>query len=357
MSKINANVFLLNNIRNLDDLNQITDSGYREILKHTPKDADVVNALPDNQKYYEYTWQEVGAIEEFSVSHYDLFEENLEDLEEAGNEILEEAETEETIRYVKVTGNIEYATKKRKADDGTFLPKEERLNDTDTNMIFFELRNQIFVLILTSNFYLLERTKNLIGAHNISPTNDLYSLNTDLFTWLFYIFTECNGILETGLLLENIDGFIGNVTDNANVITGTSRQTTELIVTKAFISTGEELKNVAIRISNQEIDITCSVNEKSSVIINCTDSVKLRILDNVDKKEFLLLYFYGYLILRIKELYEQNRESFIDVENPLFAKKIGLDVIENIIMRNNISLEEVEDLFLNEDDQINVEIV
>ena len=44
----------------------------------------------------------------------------------------------------------------------------------------------------------------------------------------------------------NISGFIGNIGDEQNIFKGTSDQTSELIITKAFISNGETLKQLLL---------------------------------------------------------------------------------------------------------------
>lgn len=53
----------------------------------------------------------------------------------------------------------------------------------------------------------------------------------------------------------NISGFIGNIGDEQNIFKGTSDQTSELIITKAFISNGETLKTITARLKNKDIDI------------------------------------------------------------------------------------------------------
>ncbi|MGM2644959.1 hypothetical protein ACS2QC_26405 [Bacillus cereus group sp. Bce033] len=212
--------------------------------------------------------------------------------------------------------------------------------------MFFEKGNKVYVLILTPNDYHISRFKKLIGEDIISLTNTDYSLEPDIFNWLFYVYTERDGTLNDDTKLENISGFVGNVTDDANVFTGASYQTTELIATKAFISNGGELKKITLRVRDTDIDITCMVNENSTVVISCNPSEKLRIMDNMDKATFLLLYLYGYLILRLKQLYMNESDKFIKEDNPKFSKKIGIDVIKSIIEKNNILLKDLESFLL-----------
>jgi len=163
-----------------------------------------------------------------------------------------------------------------------------------------------------------------------------------MFNWLFYVYTERDGALNQDTQLENITGFVGNVTDDANIFTGESYHTTELVVTKAFISNGGELKKIQLRVRDRDADITCMVNEHSAVVLSSNLSYKLRILDSTEKSTFLLLYLYAYLILKLKQLYNDESEKFINEDNPNFSRKIGIDVIKSIVEKNNITMKDIQ---------------
>ncbi|WP_410993576.1 hypothetical protein [Bacillus cereus] len=326
MAKIYSNIFLLNDINSLSSLDEVFRRQHRELLSHVKKDVDQVACMCESEKNFIYSWKEIGQLEEMKLPKING----------------ENNSTEEIIFYQKAIANLEYSKKKRKDSFGDFLPKAERVNDLDVESLFFEKGNKVYVLIITSNDYNISRFKTLIGEHNISLTNTEYSLDPDMFNWLFYVYTERDGILNDDTKLENISGFVGNVTDDANVFTGASYQTTELIATKAFISNGGELKKITLRVRDTDVDITCMVNENSTVVISCNASLKLRIMDSMDKATFLLLYLYGYLILRLKQLYKNESDSFIKEDNPKFSKKIGIDVIKSIVEKNNISLKDLE---------------
>ncbi|MCD2334468.1 hypothetical protein [Bacillus cereus] len=326
MAKIYSNIFLLNDINSLSSLDEVFRRQHRELLSHVKKDVDQVARMCEAEKNFIYSWKEIGQLEEMKLPKING----------------ENNSTEEIIFYQKAIANLEYSKKRRKDSFGDFLPKAERVNDLDVESLFFEKGNKVYVLIITSNDYNISRFKTLIGEHNISLTNTEYSLEPDMFNWLFYVYTERDGILNDDTKLENISGFVGNVTDDANVFTGASYQTTELIATKAFISNGGELKKITLRVRDTDVDITCMVNENSTVVISCNASLKLRIMDSMDKATFLLLYLYGYLILRLKQLYKNESDSFIKEDNPKFSKKIGIDVIKSIVEKNNISLKDLE---------------
>lgn len=330
MSKIYSNIFLLNNINSLSSLGEVFRRQHSELLPHVKKDENQVAGMCDSEKNFIYSWKEIGQVEEMKLPKIN------------GNN----NSTEEIIFYQKAIANLEYTKKKKKDSNGNFLPKAERVNDLDVDALFFEKENKVYVLIITSNDYNVSRFKKLVGEHNISRTNTEYSLESDMFNWLFYVYTERDGTLNDDTKLENISGFVGNVTDDANVFTGVSYQTTELIATKAFISNGGELKKITLRVRDTDVDITCMVNENSAVVISCNVSIKLRIMDNMDTATFLLLYLYGYLILMLKQLYMNESDSFITEDNPKFSKKIGIDVIKSIVEKNNIVLKDLESFLL-----------
>ena len=66
---------------------------------------------------------------------------------------------------------MEYTKRRRKDDNGNFLPKAERVNDSDVELLFFEKDKKVYVLILTSNDYNIRRVQALIGEQSISSTN------------------------------------------------------------------------------------------------------------------------------------------------------------------------------------------
>lgn len=329
MSKIYANIFLLNQINSLASLDKIFNRQHRELLRHVKKDENLVAGMPDSEKYFFYTWEEIGEVEELIVPKIG----NIDD--------------EEIIRFQKAIANIEYSKKKRFDGYGNFLPKADRVNNLDVDLLFFEKDRKVYVLVLTSNEYNVRRVKALIGDQNISFSNPEYTLEPDMFNWLFYLYTEREGTLNQDTKLENISGFVGNVTDDANVFTGESYHTTELVVTKAFISNGGELKKIQLRVRDSDADITCMVNEHSAVVLNSKSSSILRIFVSTEKSTFLLLYLYGYLILKLKQLYNHESEKFINEDNPNFSKKIGIDVVKSIVEKNNISLKDIQP-FLSE---------
>lgn len=331
MSKLYSNIFLLDDIQNLSSLKDVFTRIYNELMYHVKKDKDQVDKMEEKEKNFIYSWKEVAQIQEIKLPKINNTDASF---------------LEDTILYQKADANLEYSKRKRKDSSGKFLPKSDRVNKVDVELLFFEKEEKVYVLIVSSNEYNIGRVKKLIGEENISSENPEYVLEPDIFNWLFYIYTERNAKLNDTTRLENISGFVGNVTDGANVFTGVSHQTTEMIATKAFISNGGELKKITLRVRDTDADITCRIDENSNSVIDCNASSKLRVLDNTEDNHFFLLYMYGYLIPKLKQLYMIESDNFISNENPKFSKKIGIDVIKSIIEKNNIVFEDLEPFLL-----------
>ncbi|MCM0598051.1 hypothetical protein KAR50_09430, partial [Periweissella fabaria] len=299
---------------------------YKDEFQHAKKHNLQMDKLDESERFFYFRWLTPDPVDELKIPRLKEKEVPL---------------SENTIKFKKVVAQIEYSKKKITGDDKKILLKQDRLNIANIETIFFEKDNQVFVLILTSDVNHLRRVKKLIGESLDETGNLNYNLSPELFNWLIYTYEEHKGILNTNITLKNINGFVGNVTDEANIFTGTSYQTTELIVTKAFISNGGQLRKISMRIEDDDVNVSYFVNEDSTIILDLRDSSKKRLLDNLDDQTFLLLYLYGYLILKVKNIYLDCSVKFINEEKPNFSKKIGIEVIQSIMKNNEIMLDEI----------------
>lgn len=327
MAKIHSNIFqLVDSLNSLGNLSKIFHRTYKEPLQFSNKDTDQANYISESEKNFYYKWSEKYPIRDFEVPTSKVYPKST----------TKSTGTGLKVKYQKAICNLEYGKRRKKDDRGNLLPKEQRLNTIDIELIFFELFGRVYVLVLTSNYYHLLRVKKLIGISNIKDNNELYSLEPDMFNWLVFVYSERQGKLDERLSLKNISGFIGNVLDSANTIKGTSDQATELIVTKAFISNGGLLRSVTLRVVDENVDLVFSLTDSSMTIIDCTVSKKLQLLDPLVQDIYFILYAYTYLIVRLKNDYNHESINFHNEEKPMFSKKIGLEVITSIMTENNI---------------------
>lgn len=206
---------------------------------------------------------------------------------------------------------------------------KQRTNEAFVKVVFFELNDSIYSIICSSQQVNVDRVIKLIGIKNINKVRPEFTFPKDFFNWVFYQFSECKRLLGDNYYLKGIGGFMGNVSDEQNIIKRVSEQTSELTVTKAFISNGESLRNVTARIRKEnEVDIVFGIDHECNSVIYVTQSENLVLFENRSKDDFMLVYLYGVLIPKLRSLYMSFEKDFLSEQKELFSKKIGVEVIE-----------------------------
>ncbi|GMR81935.1 hypothetical protein [Enterococcus faecium] len=203
----------------------------------------------------------------------------------------------------------------------------------------------------------INRVIKLIGAKNINKVRSEFIFPEDFFNWFFYQFSECKRLLGENYYLKGIGGFMGNVADEQNIIKGISEQTSELTVTKAFISNGESLKNVTARIRKEnKVDIVFGIDHECNSVIYVTQSANLILFENGCKDDFMVVYLYDILIPKLRSLYMSSESIFVSEQKGSFSKKIGIEVIESIMCHNHITLEELEILIGQKNNNTKIQV-
>ncbi|OOG28527.1 hypothetical protein BZK37_01020 [Enterococcus casseliflavus] len=206
----------------------------------------------------------------------------------------------------------------------------------------------MYLLIFSSNETHIDRVQKLIGANLIKNVDKSYQIEPDFFNWLFYRYSLFNGELSEEFKVNNISGFIGNSVDEHNIFKSSSDQTSELIITKAFISNGEILKNVTVKITSTEGEFVFSIDDNSNISLFLNQSM---MYFNSSNPELVIpVYLYSIMIPFTKEIYKEISKEFIDKDKKHFSVKIGLEVIQSIIDNNNIELSDINDLYLKSEE-------
>ncbi|MGL9728966.1 hypothetical protein [Enterococcus sp. DIV0756] len=330
-AKIICKLYKLKEMTSLSNVkSKILNRSETEKVILTRKDKKNGIVLHGDDAKFNYTWDKFSDVETLETATVK---------EEENNQ-------EKKLQFIKAIANIEYSKQKKRDSNGAYLPKQQRTNEVQVDVYFIDIDDNIYAVICSSQIVYVNRVKKLIGRENFSSNNPNYSFKNDFFNWLFYQFDESNGVLGDQFFLKGIGGFMGNITDEQNTFKGVSQQTSELIITKAFISNGETLKNITARIKkDNEIDIVFGIDDKCNTVIYVNQSRKLLILDSVETSSFLLVYLYGYLIPKLRLLYVSEEESFANEDKGNFSKKIGLQVIRSIINNNNIDLSELRGFY------------
>lgn len=239
------------------------------------------------------------------------------------------------IRFLVRSASVEYSRHKKRDNNGVLLPKEVRVGIENINVIFFERNNSVFIIICTiPNHY--NKVKQLIGEANLDEENSDYQITSNEFLWLFYKYSTHQNNLSESLQISNITSFTGNIFDENHVITGASDVTSSLVVTKAFVSCGYPFTKMRVSMHSRGYMLNFLIDENSNLSID-TES---EFLHQQDVTIMMPLYIISIIIPMIHEFYNiENFERNIVRED--FLKRIGIDVITEIITSNNISIEEL----------------
>lgn len=322
-NRIYTTIYQLKGINSFSEIEKWCKKEFNSPVKHSKRHQEEFNKLSANEKFYKYKWIHFSQIQTLPIVI-------------GGND----------ISFIEARAEIEYA-KRKIFDNNQYLPKKDRLNTEDIDVIFFELDKNFYVVIQTSNINQIERILNLIGTEYIKGQE--WILSGDLFNWLVYLYSEKDGKLNSKIEITSISGFTGTVFDNENIVSSKSMEAIDLIATRAFISTGGNLEEVSIFLKDSDnCSISCKLDSHCGALIYVNDSEFLTHPNGLEKNENLILYIYTYLIPMLREAFCNNKSKF-RLEKVEFAKKIGIDVIKEIIKENKIKLDELSSVEDNEE--------
>lgn len=313
---------LNNNFENLEDVrNKVLVRDYKEPL--TVKNIPV--GTPDDELHFLYQWTNTSDNYEINFDDFDV-----------------------GFEYVKANSQCEFSTRRiLDQSTGILLPKEERLNTSNVDVIFVKSGNDIFAVAFSSEFYDLRRIKRLIGEVNLEPLPAQHQTDSDLFNWLFYKRIREELTLSDNITLDNINGFTGNVLNEDNQFEGTSLQTAELIITKAFITNGYPITSIKIDLQMSIAAVNFYLNKipadgkELSIVIQKNSSIS-PMMNNEETEYVIPIYVFFCLIPSMIDLYKEEESEFLSKERNSFLAEIGIEVIKTIISRNNIDIEDIK---------------
>lgn len=316
-SRIYTSIYQLKNITKLEEIETWRSNIYNFPVKHSPKHEKQFKNLPEKDKNYKYSWNYIGLVQKLPV-----------------------AVNEKEISFIEATAEIEYAKRKIFDENKQFLPKEDRVNTEIIQVIFFELDGKFYVIIQESKQKHIDRILELIGPRYLETSG--WILSENLFNWLFYLFAEKNGIITPKMSISSISGFTGMVSDNENIVSSKSMKTMKLIATKAFISTGGILNEVSMILKDDDnCSICCRLDNQCRSVVSVSDSKRFTRTNGLDEGEDFVLYIYTYLIPLLRDKFLQDKQNFTTDKKQKFAKKIGIEVIDDIMKENNIKTSEL----------------
>lgn len=316
-SKIYTSIYQLKNITRLDEIKRWNFNKYKSPVKHSKRHEEAFEKLSDDEKNYIYSWRYIGAIQKLPI-----------------------VISGEEISFIEATAEIEYAKRKIFDENKQFLKKRDRMNTEIVQVIFFELNEKFYVIVQESKQKHIDRIFDLIGSNYLEGPN--WMLSGDLFNWLFYLFSEKKGVISSKINITSISGFTGMVSDNENIVSSKSIKTMKLIATKAFISTGGILNEVSIILKDTDnCSICCRLDNQCRSVVSVSDSKRFTSPNGLDEGENFVLYIYTYLIPFLREQFFKDKQNFTKDKKQKFAKKIGIEVIDDIMKENNIKTSEL----------------
>lgn len=293
------------------ETNKILSTEYKNPLKRA---KEIKFDESNYETYFLYNWQNISDVSHIMVN-------------------------DEMLKFRKCTAVCEFSTRKIKDDNGKLLPKAARLNTEETDVIFVQKDQCLYLIIYSFDGSIINRIMNLIKTSNFDKLPEQYTIETDMFTWLFYKYIKNDFCIGSNITIENITGFKGNVLTDDNLFKGDSESTADLLITKAFLA----LKNP---ITSIKIDVKANCSFTSFFISKNETPSDLRIIAGKGSEtEFLLkaedicdlmpIYIYFQLVPKIYKMYKQEKRDFIDHKKKKFLSDLSLQVIKELEYRNS----------------------
>lgn len=306
-----------------------------KILQREHQEELVAKGIPETIAYEEKNffskWLRSSNLETISFNL-------IEDGEETDDSSIE-------CHYIKAVASCEFSTRQIKnPTTKELLPKIERLNTAQIDILFVENKNDWYCIAFTSNFYDLKRAKKLIGEIYIEQIPADYQVSSELFDWLFYKYSKEETSLTSDITLDNIAGFTGTVVNDENRFQGRSDQTADLIITKAFIANRHPLTSILISLQMSEGSLEFYLSEISGGM-----ELQITVLQNSsvthtatiqEAENIISIYTLFYVIPKLIEVHKTEASAFLSNKDS-FLSLMGIEVIKTIMAKNDITIEQL----------------
>lgn len=281
--------------------------------------AQIVKNLPNVERYV-YKWESVFQLVDFPTSANRL----------------------KKCYWVKAS--VEYPRNKRTDSDGKLLERDRRVNINDVTVLLVEDTDIESYLIVVSSYKPdVGRIDYLVGSEKVHELEMEDLIPSDFFVWLYYSYNRHEEVLPD-LNLNNIVGFTGIIADDTNQIVGSSINIPDLIITKAFVSNGYDLKSLRLDLSDTVLTTISALNEDRSLVMDLPRT-ELNFDGQSERDWFYKMvratsYIYAGLLPALLEQYSQKQQAFV-TENKSFSKEIGIEVVQAIVKHNQIKSSEI----------------
>lgn len=136
-------------------------------------------------------------------------------------------------------------------EEDQLRPREERISTVKSDAVFFQYRDEVFVVFLTHTEKTMSRLKQelLIEQYwgEIESAVD-FTVNDDFLYWLLYRRMEHQGVICQNLEVTRISAYIGLATEETQKVSGEGDKIYELLGTMAFLFDNEPLDSLLVDI-------------------------------------------------------------------------------------------------------------
>lgn len=253
---------------------------------------------------------------------------------------IQEVEIQESdIKYIYF--NLYTERSKRKNSwfdfDKELVPREDRINQYDSDIIFFEYNDEIIVVFLSG----CSTAKRIINyVFNDEKWGNFESLdlniNNDLLYWIFKMLLD----FPMEKLSDNIDiyltglkSYMGKSNDDQNKVRGYGSRIHAMLGTLAFLFNSDKLKNVRpeLQYEGQSFLIELALNGTFKVWEEEHQGLYMHYSEK-EKKVAILIYVSVVLIPKLVEAYIDNIKR--DLWSPQFkldfVKRLGVDIKDKV---------------------------
>lgn len=300
-----------------------------KILKRQHKEAlnkkGIVFDKNNTESFFLYNWGLIDDTEQVNVG--------------AGN-------NQYSLKIKKATAFCEYSTRKIRDRNGNLLPKKDRLNTQQTDVVFIEKNKEVYIVVYTLDGYEIKRVKKLLCEENLGTLPLQYQVGSEIFTWLCYKYISEKSKLNDYITVQGINGFKGNVLTEENRFTGESFTITELVITKAFLANRYSITAIKIDLDVESATTMFYINEiqdkKELRVMALKGSTTNILMTPVDILKLMPIYIYFYLIPEIYHIYLAEKETFENNDKDPFLSKLGIDVIKRIMKKNSLKIDDIK---------------
>ncbi|PKF88430.1 hypothetical protein CW306_13785 [Bacillus sp. BA3] len=264
-----------------------------------------------------------------------------------------------TFKYIYLKALVERAKTTVQGPNG-WLDRPDRINKVESDVLFFEYDNHVFVAIymnLTKNLYKLNFiVKDLLkediwGTATILPGDFHISDNT--YYWLLSKFLTGDKIIsETpNMTIKSFTGYSGAAADNAHLMSGEGERISALLGTLAFIFGDDTLKSLRLSIN---------INENENFLFELAYKGNIRLIEyegeiaveELHKEKILLtLFLYKQIIPGIIKSFEkaeadrewssQNKLQFINYVGDQIITKVNEEMEKTKIMQKEMGNDDI----------------